>query len=165
MNWKTYDQTSELSYIRMLLNKLRTQEGLQVLMWIVIIELTMNVKNLKTIKTIETATDVLRPAPKFHKSGKVPLRTYSCNELMVINKETRHNQIYRILPFGVISEIRSLKLNHKKIKNNKQHNIKQKGVNPYNLAHIQITKTLEPHNSKLKIATVNTHQSETKICK
>ena len=89
------------------------------LIWIVIIELTMNVKNLEIFNTTETATDVLRPAPKLHKSGKVPLRTYSRNEFMVINKETRHNQSYRILPFGVISEIRSLKLNHKKIKNNK----------------------------------------------
>ena len=105
MNWKTYDWTSELSYIRMLLNMLRTQEELQVLMWIVIIELTMDVKNLKTIKTIETATDVLRSALKLHKNGEVHLRTYSCNKLMVINKETRHNQIYRILPFGVIVKL------------------------------------------------------------
>ena len=74
----------------------------------------MDAKNLKTIKTIETVTDVWRPAPKLHKSGEVPLRTYSHNELMVINKEARHNQIYRILPFGVISEIRSLRLNCKK---------------------------------------------------
>ena len=140
----------------MLLKRLRTQEGLQVLMWIVIIELTMDVKNLKIINTIEIATDDLRLAPKLHKSGEVPLRTYSYNELMVINRETRYNQMYRILPFGVISEIKSLKLNCKKIKNNKQRNIMQKGINPNNLTHIQITKTLEPHNGKLKIATVNT---------
>ena len=162
MIWKTYNWTSKLSYIRMLLNKLRTQEGLQVVMWIVLIELTMDAKNLKTIKTIETVTDVLRPVPKLQISGEVPLRIYSCNELMVINKEARHNQIYRILPFGAIIEIRSLRLNHKKIKNNKQHNIKQKGVNPYNLTHIQITKTLESHNSKLKIATVNTQSIRNK---
>ena len=74
-------------------------------MWIVLIELTMDVKNLKTIKTMETVTDVLRPAPKLHKSGEVPLRTYSRNELIVINKEARHNHIYRILPFSVISEL------------------------------------------------------------
>ena len=80
----------------MLLNKLRTQEGLQVLMWIVIIELTMDVKNLKIINTIEIATDVPRPAPKLLKSGEVPLRNYSCNELMVINRETRYIQMYRI---------------------------------------------------------------------
>ena len=121
------------------------------LIWIVIIELTMNVKNLKIIHTTKTVTDVLRPAPKLHKSGEVPLRPYSSNELMVINKETRHNQNYRILPFGAISEIRSLKLNHKNIKNNKQHNIRQKGVNHNNLTHIQFTKTSEPHNSKGQI--------------
>ena len=146
----------------MLLNKLRTEEGLQVLMWIVIIELEMDVKNLKIINTTETATNVPRPAPKLHKSGEVPLRTYSCNELMVINRETRHDQMYRILPFGVISESRSLKLNCKKIKKNEQHNIMQKGVNPNNLTHIQITKTSEPHISKLKIATVNTQSIRNK---
>ena len=75
---------------------------------------------------------------------------------MVINKETRHNQNYRILPFGAIREIRSPKLNCKKIKNNKQYNIMQKGVNPYNLTQVQITKTSVPHNRNLKIAKVNT---------
>ena len=131
----------KLSNIRMLLNKLRTQEGLQVLMWIVIIELTMDVKNLKIINTIEIASALLRLAPKLHKSGEVPLRTYSHNELMVIIRKTRYNQMYRILPFGAISEIRPLKLNCKKVKNNKQHNIMQKGINPNNLTHVQITKT------------------------
>ena len=114
----------------MLLNKLRTLEGSQVLMWIVILELTMNVKNLKIINTIEVTTNALELAPKLFKTGEGPLRTYSYNELMVINRETSNNQKYRILPFGAISEIRSLKLNRKKIKNSKQHNTKQKGVNP-----------------------------------
>ena len=141
----------------MLLNKLRTIGRSQVLMWIVILELTMNVKNLKIINTIEVITDTLKLVPKLHKSGEIPLRTYSCNELMVINRETRNNQMYRILPFGVISEIRSLKLNCKKIKNTKQQNTMQKGVNPNNLIHVQTKKILEPHNSKLKIATVNTN--------
>ena len=85
----------------MLLNRLRTLEGSQVLMWIVILELTMNVKNLKIINTIEVTTDVSKLVPKLHKSGEVPLRTYSHNELMVINRETGNNQMYRILPFGV----------------------------------------------------------------
>ena len=120
----------------MLLNKLRTLEGSQVLMWIVILELTMNVKNLKISNTIEVTTDALKLAPKLHKTGEGPLRTYSHNELVVINRETRNNQKYRILPFGAISEIRSLKLNHKKIKNSKQRNTKQKGVNPDNLTHV-----------------------------
>ena len=122
----------------------------------------MNVKNLIIINTIEVTTDVLKPVPKLHKSGEVSLRTYSQNELMEINRETRNNQMYRILPFGVISEIRSLKLNHKKIKNTKQHNIMQKGVNPDNLTHIQTSKTLSTHNSKLKIATVNTQSIRNK---
>ena len=81
---------------------------------------------------------------------------------MVINRETRYNQMYRILPFGVISVIRTLKLNCKKIKNNKQHNIMQKGVNLDNLTHIQITKTSELHDMKLKIATVNTQSIRNK---
>ena len=67
-----------------------------------------------------------------------------------------------ILPFGAISEIRSLKLNCKKIKNNKQHNIMQKGVNPDNLTHVWITKTSEPNGSKLKSATVNTQSIRNK---
>ena len=117
---------------------------------------------ISKLSTLQTTTGVLRPAPKLHKSGEVPIRTYSCKELMVINKETRQNQSYTILPFGAISEIRSLKLNCKRINNNKWHNIKQKGVNPYNLTHVQITKTLEPHNSKLKIATVNTQSIRNK---
>ena len=151
----------------MLLNKLRTLEGSQVLMWIVILELTMNVKNLKIINTIEVTTNVPKLVPKLHKSGEVPLRTYnlrtySCDELMVINRETRNNQMYRILPFGAISEIRSLKLNYKKIKNTKQHNTMQKGVNPDNLTHVQTTKISELHNSKLKIATVNTQSIRNK---
>ena len=103
----------------MLLNKPRTLERSQVLMWIVILDLTMNVKNLKIINTIEVKTDVPKLVPKLHKSGEVPqrtssLRTYSHDEPMVINQETRINQMYRILPFGAISEIRSLKLNCKK---------------------------------------------------
>ena len=83
----------------MLLNKLRTQEGLQVLMWIVIIEITMDVKNLKIIGTTETVTSVLRSSPILQKSEDVPLRAYSHNECMVINKETRHIQSYGILLF------------------------------------------------------------------
>ena len=75
----------------MLLNKLRTLEGSQVFMWIVILELTMNVKNLIIINTIEVTTDAMKPVPKLHKSGEVPLRTYSCNELKEINRETRNN--------------------------------------------------------------------------
>ena len=81
---------------------------------------------------------------------------------MVINRETRKNQKYRVLPFSAISEIRSLKLNCKKIKNSKQHITKQKGVNPDNLTHVQTKKILEPHNSKLKIATVNTQSIRNK---
>ena len=38
-------------------------------MWIVILELTMNVKNLKIINTIEITTDALKLAPKLHKIG------------------------------------------------------------------------------------------------
>ena len=146
----------------MLLNKLRTLEGSQVLMWIVMLELTMNVKNLKIINTIEVTTNALELASKLFKTGEGPLKTYSHNELMVINRETRNNQKYRILPFGAISEIRSLKLNCKKIKNSKQQNTKQKGVNPDNLTHLQTKKILEPHNSKLKIATVNTQSIRNK---
>ena len=86
----------------------------------------MNVKNPKIINTIEVTTDTLKLAPKLHRTGEGPLRTYSCNELMVINRETRNNQKYRTLPFGAISEIRSLKLNRKKIKNSKQHNTSRK---------------------------------------
>ena len=56
----------------MLLNKPRTQEGLQVLMWIVIIEVTMDVKNLKIINTIETATNVLRSSLNCRKGGCTP---------------------------------------------------------------------------------------------
>ena len=70
--------------------------------------------------------------------------------------------MYRILPFGAISEIRSPKLNCKKIKNTKQYNTMQKGENPKNLTHIQTTKTSAPHNSKLKIATVNTQSIRNK---
>ena len=84
---------------------------------------------------------------------------------MVINRETRNNQMYRILPFGAISGIRSLKLNRKKIKNSKQHNTMQKGVNPDNLTHVQTKKILEPHNSKLKLLQLTPNQSETKTCK
>ena len=146
----------------MLLNKPRTLEGSQVLMWIVILELTMIVKNLKIINTTEVTTNELELASKLFKTGEGPLRTYSHNELMVIHRETRNNQKYRILPFGAISEIRSLKLNHKKIKNSKQHITKQKGVNPDNLTHVQIKKILEPHNSKLKIAKVNTQSIRNK---
>ena len=81
---------------------------------------------------------------------------------MGINRETRNNQMYRILPFGAISEIRSLKLNCKTIKNTKQHNTMQKGVNPNNLTHVQTTKISEPHHSKLKIAIVNTQSIRNK---
>ena len=124
----------------MLANKLRMQEGLQVLLWIVIIEVTMDMKNLKFINTTETFTSALRSHHTLQKSGDLPSRTYSHDGLMLINKETKHNQGYKILPFGAIREIRSLKLNHKKIKNNKQHNIMQKGVNPSNWIQAQITK-------------------------
>ena len=78
------------------------------------------------------------------------------NLFIFINKETKNNQSYKILPFGAIREIKSLKLNCKKIKNNKQHNIMQKGVNASNLIQIQITKSSVPCNCRLKIATVNT---------
>ena len=146
----------------MLLSKLRTLEVSQVFMWIVILELIMNVKNLKIINTIEVTTNELEPAYKLFKTAEGPLRTHSHDELMVINREIRKNQKYRILPFGAIREIRSLKLNHKKIRNSKQHIIKQKGVNPDNLTHVQTKKTLEPHNSRLKIATVNTQSIRNK---
>ena len=73
----------------MLLSKLRTLEGSQVLMWIVILELIMNVKNLKIINTIEVTTNELEPASKLFKTAEGPLRTCSRNELMVINRETR----------------------------------------------------------------------------
>ena len=131
-------------------------------MWIVILELIMNVKYLKIINTIEVTTNELELASKLFKTAEGPLRTYSHNELMVINRETRKNQKYRILPFGAVSEIRSLKLNHKKIKNSKQHITKQKGVNPDNLTHVQTKKILETHNNKLKIATVNTQSIRNK---
>ena len=53
----------------MLINKLRTQEGLQVLLWIVIIEVTTYMKNLKFINTTESLTNALRSYPTQQKSG------------------------------------------------------------------------------------------------
>ena len=81
---------------------------------------------------------------------------------MWINKVTKHDQSYKILPFSAIRAIRSLKLNCKKIKKNKQHNILQTGVNPCNLIQIQIIKSPAPYDHRLKIATVNTQSIKCK---
>ena len=90
------------------------------------------------------------------KTGDLPLKTYSHDELVLVNKTTKYDQSYKILPFSAIRAIRSLKHNCKKVKNNKQHNIMQTGVNPYNLIQIQITKSPAYHDCRLKITTVNT---------
>ena len=146
----------------MLINKSRTQKGLKVLFGIVIIVVTMDIKNLKFISTTEACTSALRSCPTLQKSGDLPLITYSHDELVWINKATKHDQSYKTLPFGTIRAIRSSKLNHKKVKNNKQHKIMQTGVNPCNLIQIQITKSPAPHDHRLKISTVNTQSSKQK---
>ena len=114
----------------------------------------MDIKNLKFISTTEACTNALRSHPALQDSGDLPLRTYSHDELLLINNAAKHDQSYKILTFSTIKAIRSLKLHCKKVKNNKQHNIMLPGVNPCNL--IQLTKSLAPHNQRLKSATVNT---------
>ena len=71
---------------------LRTQKGLQVLFWIVIIVVTMDIKNLKFISTTESCTSALRSCPTLQKSGDLMVRTYSHDELVWINKATKHDQ-------------------------------------------------------------------------
>ena len=127
-----------------------------------IIVVTMDIKNLKFISTTEACTGALTSCPTFKKSGDLSLRSNSHNELVLINKATKHDQSYKILPFGAIRAIRSLKLNHKKVKNNKQHNIMQTGVNPCNLIQIQIAKSPAPHDCRLKISTVITQSTKHK---
>ena len=92
-----------------------------------IIVVTTDIKNLKFISTKEACTSAPRSHPTLQKGGDLPLRTYSHDELVWINKATKHDQSYKILPFGAIRAIRSLKLDCRKVKNNKQHNIMQTG--------------------------------------
>ena len=73
---------------------------------------------------------------------------------MLINNATEYDQRYKVLPFGAIRSIRSLKLNHKKVKNNKWHNSMLTEVNLCNL--IQITRLPALQDQWLKIAPVNT---------
>ena len=120
----------------------------------------MDIKNLKFIHTTEACTSAMRSCPTLQKSGDLPLRTYSHDKLVWINKATKHNQSYTILPFSALRAIISLTHNHKKVKNNKQYNIMQTGVNPFNLIPIQTTKSPAPHDCRLKFATVNTQSTK-----
>ena len=121
---------------------------------IMILALIMDTKNLKLINTTEACTSTLRLCPTSQNNGDLPLRAYSHDELSLINNATKHYQRYKILLFGAIRAIRSLKLNCKKVKNNKQHNIVQTGVNLCKL--IQITRPPALQDCRLKTATVNT---------
>ena len=104
----------------MLINKSRTQIVLQVLFsWIMILAVIMDIKNLKFINTTETCTSTWRSSPTLQNNGDLPLQIYSHDELTLINNATKYDQRYKILPFGAIRSTRSLKLNRKKVKNNK----------------------------------------------
>ena len=138
---------------RMLINKSRAQIRWQVLFWIMILAIIMDMKNLKFINTTEAFPSTLRSHPILQNSGDLPLRAYSHDELVLINNATKHDQRYKIVLFRAIRAIRSLKLNRKKVKN-KQCNIMQTGVNLCNL--IQITRLQAPQDCRIKIATVNT---------
>ena len=58
-------------------------------------------------------------APYITKQWILTLRAYCHDGFVLINSATKHDQRYNILLFGAIRAIRSLKLNHKKVKNNK----------------------------------------------
>ena len=111
-------------------------------------------KNFKFINTREACTSTLRLCPTLQNNRDLPSRAYSHDELLLVNNATKHDQKYKILLFGAIRAIRSLKLNCKKVKNSKPHNILQTGVNLCNL--IQITRLPAIQDCRHKIATVNT---------
>ena len=74
-------------------------------------------------------------------SASMPLnnKCYSANALRTIGDQVQHEHRLRILPFGVISRVRSLKLNHKPQRNKRSNRatIKQKGTNQSNLTNIK----------------------------
>ena len=80
---------------------------------------------------------------------------YSKHALRTIGKHEQHDQKLRMLPFGIISTVRSLRINHKPQKENrtKRTEIKQTSFNSTNL--IIVKKINLTRNGNLSIGTCN----------
>ena len=72
-------------------------------------------------------------------AGHLTIVCYLANALRTIGDQVQHEHRLRILPFGVISRVRSLKLNHKPQKNKRSSRatIKQEGPVQSNLINIK----------------------------
>ena len=81
-------------------------------------------------------------------------KCYSVNALRTIGDQVQHEHRLRILPFGVISRVRSLKLNRKPQKNKRSSRvtIKQKGPVQSNLINIKNLSTRKHNNRDMQCA-------------
>ena len=120
-----------------------------------ILAVIMDIKSLKFINTTETYNSTWRSSPTLQNSGDLPLWTYNHSEVMLINNATKYDQRYNILPFEAIRSIRSLKINCKKVNNNKWHKIMQTGVNLCNLVQITRLPALKDQWLKMPHSTFN----------
>ena len=89
-------------------------------------------------------------------------KRYSANALRTMHDQVQHEHRLRILPFGVISRVRSLKLNHKPQKNKRSSRatIKHKGLVQSNLINIKNLSTRKQGN--ITIGTCNVQSLQNK---
>ena len=84
--------------------------------------------------------------------------TYDPSVLKTICRNTKHDQRYKILPFGAITRIRDLKINNRLSRKNAQPRIRHTpaGINYRNLIQVELNKNNGIiHDTQLRIGTIN----------
>ena len=84
--------------------------------------------------------------------------TYDPSVLKTICRNTKHDQWYKILPFGAITRIRDLKINNRLSRKNAQPRIRHTpaGINYRNLIQVELNKNNGIiHDTQLRIGTIN----------
>ena len=84
--------------------------------------------------------------------------TYDPSVLKTICRNTKHDQQYKILPFGAITRIRDLKINNRLSRKNAQPRIRHTpaGINYRNLIQVELNKNNGIiHDTQLRIGTIN----------